>query len=61
MHSSFFAPLAILLELNLALNFLFVFSAPVVYTFTTGASQFDKVILRHSVEIKSLIVPSADR
>ena len=38
MYSSLFAPLAILLELNLALNFLFVFSAPVVYTFATGTS-----------------------
>ena len=35
------APLAKLLELDFALNFLFVFLAPVVRTLANGAGEFD--------------------
>jgi len=34
----FFAPFAILLEINLPLNFFAIFSAPVINPFTAGTS-----------------------
>ena len=47
MYSSLFAPLAILLELNLALNFLFVFTGPVINAFALITGQFYESFLRH--------------
>jgi hypothetical protein len=41
MRRAFFAPLAILFELDFALDFLLVFAAPVVDAFAFTAGQFD--------------------
>ena len=47
MHRPFLAPIAKLLELNFALNFLFIFLAPVVGALAGGAGEFDKSVLGH--------------
>jgi hypothetical protein len=47
MNGALFAPLAKLLELDLALNFFLVFLAPVVGALAGGAGEFDKTFLGH--------------
>lgn len=45
------APLAILFELNFALNSFFVLARPVGYTLADGAGKFYEVVLRHNETI----------
>lgn len=52
MQSLFLAPLTILLESNLALNFLFIFTAPVINAFAILTGQFYQKILGHNLNIK---------
>lgn len=47
MDGALHAPLAKLLELNLALNFLFIFLAPVIRAFALGTIEFEKAVLAH--------------
>ncbi len=47
MRSMCFTPLAVFFEINLALNFLFVFAGPIVNTLAFGALQFYQIRLRH--------------
>ena len=43
------APLAKLLELDFALNFLFVLFAPVIGTFAGSAGKLDESVLGHGI------------
>jgi len=47
MLSLLLAPFAKLLELYFSLNFLFVFSAPVIYSFASSAGKFYQLNLFH--------------
>jgi len=47
MLSLFLAPFAKLLELYFSLNFLFIFSTPVIYSFAISAGKFYQLNLFH--------------
>lgn len=47
MHRALHAPLAELLELNFALNFLFILLAPIVGALAGCAGEFDETVLGH--------------
>lgn len=50
MHCRSPTPFAKLLELNLALNFLFIFGAPIVNALAFGALEFNESVLRHKIK-----------
>ena len=54
MDGTLLAPLTILLELNLALNFFLVFTAPVVNAFAVLTGQFNEKILGHKLILFNL-------